>query len=563
MPELNTVIFFAGLSLLSAAAGILMTGRMLDRLRPTRSAGAMIFADAPRRYEFREGYLLSPVDPDDVFLPHHSDRSSAFDALAQSLSGLNPDLPTRFSALDRRGEAFVLTGALGQDILSVAGRAEDDRLIVTIGPTETGKGRQVVDIATLDALGAEAEDLRGALDAGGTVIWKQDGVGRVLWANAPYFALADRLSPALADDTPRAATWPAPALFADHLDPMPDGETPRRCRLSLPPGDEALGTHADGALWFDVSARPHGDGNILCTAAPVDRLVAAETSLRNFVQTLSKTFAHLPIGLAIFDRRRELMLFNPALLTLSTLGSDFLSNRPTLVAFLDALRDRQRMPEPKNYRHWRDEIARLEQDASDGTYQEMWTLPTGQSFRVIGRPHPDGALAFMFEDITSEMSLTRKFRGDLELHQSVLDSLPDAIAVFSGEGRMVLANDGYATLWGGAAPAAPGAQSLADATRIWQAHSLPTDIWRDIGQFAARTVERTSWSAQLTLRDGRRMTLRVAPLTGGAMSVRFVSGAAAAPGQMQRPAPLVAAVQGVHGMAEPRAEFRSRQGLED
>ena len=39
----------------------------------------------------------------------------------------------------------------------------------------------------------------------------------------------------------------------------------------------------------------------------------AETALRGFMQTLAKTFAHLPTGLAIFDQHRQLALFNPAL----------------------------------------------------------------------------------------------------------------------------------------------------------------------------------------------------------------------------------------------------------
>lgn len=557
-------LLFGAISLLAALAALVLTGRIADQARAGRApAAGPIFADAPRRYEFREGYLLSPLDPNDAFLPDTTDRSAAFDALARGLAALNADLPARLSALSRRGEAFALTGRFGPDILSVAGRADGDRLVVTIGPTEAGSGRQVIEDRILQEMRADAAQLRQAIDLGRAAIWRTDAQGRVVWANGPYLSLAGRLAGSDADSVP----WPVPDLFADHLDPPPEPGSLRRCRVPLPDTDPD-GTGAapvDGALWFEVSAQPQDDQDMVFCAQPVDRLVAAESALRNFVQTLSKTFAHLPIGLAIFDKRRELMLFNPALVTLSTLPPEFLSRRPGLVAFLDALRDRQRMPEPKNYRSWRDEIARLEERAEQGTYQELWTLPTGQSFRVIGRPHPDGAVAFMFEDITSEVSLTRKFRADLDLYQSVLDDSPGAMAVFSGEGRLVLANAGYAALWSSDPRDIIGVLTVTDATRNWQALSEPSGIWGDIRDFVAHKTDRASWSEEIVLRDGRRLIVHVSPLAAGASAVRFIAAdpeTTTGVASFLRPArphlpPEIA------GLAAPPAEFRSRRAAED
>ena len=68
---------------------------------------------------------------------------------------------------------------------------------------------------------------------------------------------------------------------------------------------------------------------------------------RDFVQTLTKTFAQLSVGLAIFDADRRPVLFNPALGDLSLLPADFLIARPTLFSFLDRLRDNRMIPEPK------------------------------------------------------------------------------------------------------------------------------------------------------------------------------------------------------------------------
>ena len=185
------------------------------------------------------------------------------------------------------------------------------------------------------------------------------------------------------------------------------------------------------------------------------------------------------------------------------------------------MRDNQRMPEPKNYRTWRDEIARLEEGAKDGSYQELWTLPDGQSYRVIGRPHPDGAVAFMFEDITSEMTLTRKFRGDLDLYQSVLDDTKGALAVFGHDAQLLLSNEGYAQLWGDDPRERVGGMNLIEASRIWQELTEPTGLWGDIRDFLGRNDERDAWSETVQMRDGRRLLARVAPIAAGAITVRF------------------------------------------
>jgi hypothetical protein len=70
------------------------------------------------------------------------------------------------------------------------------------------------------------------------------------------------------------------------------------------------------------------------------------------------------------------------------LSPEYLSARPTLLSFFDNLRDHQIMPEPKNYRSWRESMAELVNAASEGSYLETWSLPSGLTYRVSGRPHP-------------------------------------------------------------------------------------------------------------------------------------------------------------------------------
>lgn len=520
--DLLDMVLFGGISLLSALAALGLLGGLSRLARARGPAGtAPVLIDAMRRYEFLEGYLISPLDPNDAFLPADADRAAAFRLLSRALAPLHDDLSGRLGALARRGEAFALTGRFGGDALSIAGWSAKGRMVVMVGPAAAGAGREIVDVAVLQAIQAEREALRHALDLGGAAIWTEDAEGRVTWGNAAYLALVDRVTGRVGLEK----AWPLPALFGGQLHAAPEADSPRR--VSLTPAASEPGPEVGpepGPLWFEVTAMPRGQERMFC-AVPVDRLVAAETALRTFVQTLSKTFAHLPIGLAIFDKRRELVLFNPALVTLSTLPPQALAGRPRLVDFLDALRDRKRMPEPKDYRGWRDAIAHLEARAEQGTYEDIWALPGGQSLRVIGRPHPDGAVAFMFEDITAEVTLTRQFRGELDLHRVVIDAQPGALAVFGGDGRMVVANRAYRQLWRLPEEAEARPVLLAEAMARWQSACLPSaaaaGCWGDIRRIAERKAAESELRARLLLRDGRPLELVVGALAGGAILVRF------------------------------------------
>jgi len=380
-------------------------------------------------------------------------------------------------------------------------------------PEAEGQGR-MVDALSLRAMEDELEGLREAADALPVLAWRQDGRGEVTWANRAYLLQ----SGALTGDAEDPCLWPLPRLFDLGPEPAPmppGGAAPpaRRMRLDLPGHDKPL--------WFDCHSLDTASGAINF-ALPADATVRAETALREFVQTLTKTFAHLPIGLAIFDRQRQLALFNPALIDLTTLGADFLSGRPTLFSFLDRLREARMIPEPKDYRSWRQQMTELEKAASTGHYQETWTLPSGLTYQVTGRPHPDGAVALLIEDISAEVSLTRRFRSDLELGQAVVDSLPEAIAVFSPAGVLVMSNAAYTRMWGTDPATTLGEVGATESMRLWQEGSLPNPIWADARDFIASIGPRADWTGEAMQHTGQHISCRFQALAGGATLVGFL-----------------------------------------
>ena len=179
------------------------------------------------------------------------------------------------------------------------------------------------------------------------------------------------------------------------------------------------------------------------------------------------------------------------------------------------------LPEPKNYKSWRQQFQELEDAAKSGTYEETWTLSTGQTYRVVGRPHPDGAVAFLIDDISGEIALTRRFRAAIETSQAVMDSLDESVAVFSPSGIMILSNAGYENLWGVESSRSIGKQGILEASQLWSNNCAPSPIWGDAREFICAMGERAEWHADARLLDGRKLSCRFKPIAGGATLVGF------------------------------------------
>lgn len=140
--------------------------------------------------------------------------------------------------------------------------------------------------------GDEARFLREVLDRAPVLAWTLGPDGQVGWANAGYRDRFARSADGVLPD------HHIPDAFSHVLEEVP--LTPRagsaRRRVAVP------GLQDGEAHWFELTQRPGPNGETLGFALEADDLVAAEASLRRFIETLTETFAHLPIGLAVFDK---------------------------------------------------------------------------------------------------------------------------------------------------------------------------------------------------------------------------------------------------------------------
>ncbi|RPE64738.1 PAS domain-containing protein [Pacificibacter maritimus] len=447
---------------------------------------------------FEDETLVNATHAAHSVLARAADVGSDWSRLLSVILTRFPTIQSEISHLSDLG-SLEIESKDGSTLLRAEWRNGYARL--TLLDTDSMHNSQVnMDQHALIALEQELDTLRATTDLVPFLVWRELDDGTISWANAAYTAMAD--STLEAGEIP---IWPPKAIFdTQQLRTTNSGDFMRLNSILDPSGEKP----------YEVFPMSLDDGTLF-TAMPAERTLAAERTLREFRQTLTKTFAHLTIGLAIFDKDRNLVLFNPALHDLTALPIEFLSMRPALTAFLDRLRDTKMMPEPKDYKSWRHEISALESAASIGTYEEIWSLHGGVTYRVTGRPHPDGAIAFLFENISAEMSLTRRFRSEIETSQAVFDSLNEAIAVFENDGTLLMANSAYKTLWGTDDTDNNKEVSVLDATRVWHAKCAPSPIWGDVRDFVGRIGERNEWESTTRLWDGRRVHCRFVPLANG------------------------------------------------
>jgi PAS domain-containing protein len=425
-------------------------------------------------------------------------RSAIWARLRAYLDPRFPELEQALKGLAGTGQAELQSSMDDGLVLGLRYRSGLTHLRLT--DTSAEGALVAIDRLSFNALQNELRTLRHVARNVPSLIWKTEADGRVVWANSAYLKTLEQIRPKDAE-----LTWPLPDLFGED-------DSADKVRLALRQ-DEVV-------RWF-AHSEAACDDQILHFAVPIDSAVQSEASRRETLQTLTRTFACLPIGLALFDAERRLQVFNPALIDLTGLEPLFLAARPSFEQVLYALRETRMLPEPKDFQNWRREIIEMEKAAETGEYAEEWCLDGGRIFYVTGRPQPNGAIALFIEDVTTEAALTRNFRNEIETAHHVLDALIDGIVVFGLAGQALLANDGYRQLWKTDPCADLADGGLAQAMALWSDACVPTTFWARLAEFVTRSDAREEISGSAALRTGIPLALRARRLAGGAVMVMF------------------------------------------
>ena len=214
------------------------------------------------------------------------------------------------------------------------------------------------------------------------------------------------------------------------------------------------------------------------------------------------------------------MLFNPALIDLTALPADFLSARPNLLTAFDKLWDNQIMPETK--------ICALEGKACHfGRGSNREDLHRNLEFTLrcnisdFWASAPRWRIGILVEDLIAEVSMSRRFTAELELHRELLNNLDGAIAIFSISGELYHQNEAHAQLWGSLSTDPENRSTIQDASKLWQSRSKPTGLWGEIRDFVNQIDEREGWIEDIIYENEHRISVQIVPLMGQHTAVCF------------------------------------------
>ena len=509
VPMQNPIVFAIILVVTSAltALAVVMIASALVR-RSSRSGDALGQNRLEPVFLFDDKRLIDANDRGEALLNalataggKNRDRSgeSSWQLLSRFLVGSFPDLGEKLASLSETGK--IRLSAQDGSGLRLQGEWLDGTARLTLTDTSSDEGSVMLDRLSYRAMEDELAVLRRATDRSPILTWRENVQGQVIWANGAY------LRQLTEGGMGESVSWPLPGLF-------PPGAIGPEQRVALP------GTVNGRQRWFDITRLADGKDQLVF-ALPADEAHRAEKTKREFIQTLTKTFATLPIGLAVFDRTRRLQLFNPALTDLTGLEPEFLLSRPGIEGFLNRMRDKRVLPEPRDYHSWSRRLLEIEKGAANSDFEETWSLPTGQTFRVSASPHPDGALAFLIEDITSEVHMTRNFRADLETSQAALNILDTALAVFTQNGQLILTNAAFNRLWTLEGDDTLAGFTLTEALTNWREDSNDPALWDRIAELARPGAAPGLVSGVMQLDDGECLAVSAQKVSNNTVVIAF------------------------------------------
>ena len=353
----------------------------------------------------------------------------------------------------------------------------------------------------------EQETLHGLVAEGPIIAWHRSAEGQVNWSAGQIRARNGAVTPEQTVDLIVARTRlnRQPALVGQ----------PQKSRIEIVVNDAAETV----SLHVIEIVRP--DGSRVGFATDAGTAAAAERTLTRFVQTMTETFAHLTVGLAIFDRNQTLALFNPALVQMWQVEPAWLARRPSLRDILDELRAIRRLPELEDFHRWRARLLSLFENTEAADYEELWHLADGSNIRVLARPHPHGSLAFNFDDVTERMRLEQRYRHSIDLRRATLDGLTEGIAVFGANGLLQFVNQAFHETWGTDGNTVYAAMHARQLIALCEDIAGEADIWQRLHGFITGDDNRRAWTARLRMGSGRALIARFARLPDGSTMAVF------------------------------------------
>ena len=250
-------------------------------------------------------------------------------------------------------------------------------------------------------------------------------------------------------------------------------------------------------------------------AIDVQDLEDARAELDRHMESQRELADRMTAGTAQFDAERNLSFFNRPFAVMAQLDPEWLNEQPEFDRVLERMRDRQRLPEARDFPAWREE-RRGWFSSPEEVVEEEWMLPNGDHLRVVAQPLPDGGLRLFLEDRTEQLRLASARDTLLRVRAATFDNLFEAISVFASDGRLYLWNRRFIEDW------ELDEEWLTEHPRVDElvpamARKLvnPTEAAQIRETVRHTTNERQSSNGRVSMTDGRHFAYAAVPLPDG------------------------------------------------
>ncbi len=498
-----------GLIALAVAGVLFAIGAMQrSRAREQRLTSELV---AARRSAAERSALLLSTDTPLYLYPPGAARPRIFGPdqgrLERVLRG--PDglaLAEAIKRLRASGEPFTMAVTDPQaGLLRARGRAAGRETAVFLEGGESEADRAMP--APPNA-GAEDARLRGLLDAIPLPLAARARDGKLIYANPAYAEAAGAASPAaaLAAQAKLFSDEPAMAESA-----MSAGIAVTERRFAVIGGQRRA---------LEVTAAPSGD-TVAIAVADESGAAEARDKLQRHIGAYEETLNRLKTAVAVFGADQKINFYNKAYVDLWLLDPAWLAQKPSEGEILERLREQRLVPEEKSFAAFK--RARAELYASmTAPQEETWHLPDGTTLRIAGQPHPFGGLLYLYEDMTEQLSLERRYNDLFNVQRSTLDHLHEGVAFFGTDGRLKLWNVAFADLWGLEPQQLEGEPHFEKVALLCAALGGDGSDWDMVRGQVTGAAERTEISGDMERSDDVTLRFAAVPMPDGATLMSFV-----------------------------------------
>jgi signal transduction histidine kinase len=260
---------------------------------------------------------------------------------------------------------------------------------------------------------------------------------------------------------------------------------------------------------------PLPSGAVAGFAIDIQDLEDARFELAQNIISQRELADRMTAAVAQFDPDHTLSFYNRPFARMSGIDPAALDERPAFDRVLDEMRDHARLPEVRDFPAWKSE-RRDWFTSADELITEDWTLASGDHWRVVAQPLPDGGLRMILEDRTEQVSLASARDTLLRVRTATFDNLFEAIGVFASDGRLTLWNRRFCQVWDF------DEEWLTEHPRVDElvpvmAKKLvnPTEAAQVREMVRDTTTGRQSGTGRVSLTDGRQFEFAAVPLPDG------------------------------------------------